>query len=199
MTATMTYGEYLAVHPDYRSVTRNPHRCCVLENDPHYGTVLAEVRITDDYSATVSRKTPDGYLAATVRTHSLGDQAPYFSVTGELWDSEGWYRRGGPDGRLRACGMLHDDILRAFPQLAPLVALHLADATTGEPMYAYENGWYHYSGGDTDAARRLLRDPNLPDGIDENAFRDYVTKQADRWNREAADGRALILQLAAAA
>ena len=93
-----------------------------------------------DISATLKRQVQDGYLVVTASTHTIGEQAPYFSVTGELWDSAGWYKRGGPDGRLRECGCVHERALRAFPQLAPLVALHLADATTGTPMHALENG-----------------------------------------------------------
>lgn len=192
---TMTYREYLKTPDDYRTVTTGPRRCAVLTYDPAHGTTLETVRVTDDYVAEVGRTVNDGYLAVTARTHTLDMQAPYFSVTAELWDSQGWYERGGPDGRMRACGCLHDDILAAFPKLAPLVALHLADATTGEPNYAFENGWYHYRQGDYIAAARLLRVKQVPAGLDENGFRDYVNAQRARWTTEAAEGRALIIAL----
>lgn len=40
------------------------------------------------------------------------------------------------------CGQVCDDIKRAFPWLKPLMELHLADAYTGAPMYALDNGWF---------------------------------------------------------
>lgn len=40
------------------------------------------------------------------------------------------------------CGQVCDDIERAFPWLKPLMELHLADAYTGAPMYALDNGWF---------------------------------------------------------
>ena len=40
------------------------------------------------------------------------------------------------------CGQVYDDIEQAFPWLKPLMELHLADAYTGAPMYALDNGWF---------------------------------------------------------
>lgn len=101
------------------------------------------------------RKTRDGYLVVTAGlSHIQGNARPYFSVTAELWDSEGWYRNG-QDGRCREGGCLHDRILKAFPELAPVVACHLAD-DTGTPMHAAANSLYWLNKGDRAAAARTL-------------------------------------------
>ena len=82
---------------------------------------------------------PGHNIRVTAGAHYLkGNRLPYFSVTGEIWK----------DGRTRdceACGCIHDDILRHWPELASVVALHLSDYT-GEPSYAEANGWYWLAG-----------------------------------------------------
>lgn len=76
------------------------------------------------------------------RAYTLGgNQHPYFSITATIDDQ--WTRRNND---CRSCGCLHDEILRLWPQLAPIVALHLSDANTGEPMHAEANGFYHLAG-----------------------------------------------------
>ena len=40
---------------------------------------------------------------------------------------------------------MHDEILRFWPALGPVIALHLAD-DTGTPMHAEANGWYSLAG-----------------------------------------------------
>lgn len=54
------------------------------------------------------------------------------------WSITGTYDRAG--------GCIHEEILQARPDLAPIVDIHLSDATTGQPMYAEENGWYWIAG-----------------------------------------------------
>jgi hypothetical protein len=131
--------------------------------------------------AKFARATRDGYLVVDAKLHQLGDQRPYFSVVGELWQSKGWYKNG-QDGRLRECGMLHERILKAFPQLAPIIALHLADED-GVPMHAVENGRYWLER-DPAAAARLWRvtvsDLPTPDRVEE-----FVEAQRPRWKAEA--------------
>lgn len=138
------------------------------------------------------KRTKDGYLVVEAQLRALGNQAPYFSVTGELWDSEGWYRNG-QDGRMRACGCLHDEILAAFPKLAPVVALHLSDEN-GVPMHALANSRYFAEQGEIDNAARTLRvDPSeVPQGVSEDDFAAFVVAQRPRWKREADEARALI-------
>jgi hypothetical protein len=67
----------------------------------------------------------------------------YFSVTAEIYHKA--TRSRGHDGT-RACGCLHADILHAFPSLAFLISMHSADAVTGEPSGAEENGFYRLAG-----------------------------------------------------
>src|SRR5690348_12567491 len=70
-----------------------------------------------------------------------------FSVTGEVYEPHGTWSGAAQhrNGREWDAGCVHEDVLRAFPQLAPLVALHLC-APDGTPMHALANGWYFYSG-----------------------------------------------------
>lgn len=77
-----------------------------------------------------------GKLSCVVQLSQHGNQVPYFSVTGDLY---------GPTGRHEACGMLHDEILAAWPHLANAIALHLSDID-GLPMHAEANGWYWLAG-----------------------------------------------------
>jgi len=70
---------------------------------------------------------PNGYDARTLKTF-LETSRGYFSVTGEIGDE--------------AFGCLHDEILAANPALKDLVALHLSDVMSGEPMHAEANGFY---------------------------------------------------------
>jgi hypothetical protein len=59
--------------------------------------------------------------------------SPYnhFSLTGETT-----YRE-----RMDSCGCLHEDIRKAFPELAPFIRWHLTD-NTGTPMHYAANGVY---------------------------------------------------------
>lgn len=59
-----------------------------------------------------------------------GNRRPYFSLTLSAEDCG---------------GCMHDEIMKRFPELAPLAALHLSD-DRGVPMYAEENGWYWFAG-----------------------------------------------------
>lgn len=79
----------------------------------------------------------EGRARITVTTETHG-QSPYFSTTAEI------FVPGRRD--CEACGCLHADALRVWPEVAPLVALHLSDATTGAPMHAESNGWYWLAG-----------------------------------------------------
>lgn len=68
--------------------------------------------------------------------HRDGNAKPYFSITGLIKyqaKNNRWVDMGG--------GAIHDEILQHFPQLAPLVAVHLAD-DEGVPMHCYANAAY---------------------------------------------------------
>lgn len=71
---------------------------------------------------TLRKKTKDGiYIKAIIST-----ERGYFSVTGETKYS---------------CGCIHNEILETFPNLKPLVDLHLSNLD-GKPMHCLENGFY---------------------------------------------------------
>lgn len=75
-------------------------------------------------------------IRVTASLHSLGDQEPYFSITGQV-DRQAKNNRWMPF----LSGCIHEEILSHFPHLAPLVAVHLADED-GVPMHAYANAAY---------------------------------------------------------
>lgn len=52
--------------------------------------------------------------------------------------------RDGKDRGSEFGGCCHDEILKHWPDLAPLAALHLSDID-GAPMHAEANGWYWLS------------------------------------------------------
>lgn len=68
-------------------------------------------------------------------------QAPHFSVTCQVVTTESRRRRDIAGG-----GCLHDLALEYWPELAPIVALHLAHADDGTPMHAEGNGFYWLEG-----------------------------------------------------
>lgn len=69
-----------------------------------------------------------------------GNARPYFAVGAEIGTA-----RQIASGNVQACGCLHEDTLKLWPELAPVVALHLCD-DTGIPMHAEANGWYQLAG-----------------------------------------------------
>lgn len=95
------------------------------------------------YKAT--RAIPTWEKGATIevdaKAYSLKGQSPYFSVTAMIRTPASRRRRD-----CDACGCLHDEILKIWPKLAPIVALHLSDAITGEPMHGESNGFYWLEG-----------------------------------------------------
>ncbi len=66
-----------------------------------------------------------------------GNPLPHFSVTAEI------YRPKARD--IDAGGCLHEEVLKYWPSLKPIIDLHLSDSN-GVPMHAGANGWYHLAG-----------------------------------------------------
>ncbi len=73
------------------------------------------------------------------------------SVTGELWDSRYKVRSKSERG-LISCGAIHDDIVRAFPQLSDAVMYHLC--STDGPTHYVANTVYHAGDKDHDGLRK---------------------------------------------
>jgi hypothetical protein len=173
---------------------------------------------------TLTRAMPDrSFVVARVGLQYLdGNSSAYWAAGADVYDARGtcsgearWRNGREPD----ACGMMHAELLRTFPQLAPFVRLHLADVT-GLPMHAEANGWYFYSGkasayereaeangrptfanreGLSDherAARALHLEPTeLPRGMGELEFQSFVASLAERYERESQEAYALLLSL----
>lgn len=174
---------------------------------------------------TLARTLPNGdYIEATAELRdNSGTLSPGFSVTGSLWakhpNAHGRTRkRMGLDSDVAGC--IHGDILAAFPNLAPIVKMHLADPD-GLPMHAKANGWYFYSGGASAyeramiakgrdygysrlletsdherAARALSIDPaELPTGLTRDQFEAFVDSLAQRYADDAAEARRVLESL----
>ena len=81
----------------------------------------------------------DGSLTTVVAHYGIRNDR--VSVMGEVYynrDDQTPPANCDPD----KCGQVCDEIKQAFPWLEPLMELHLADAYTGAPMYALDNGWF---------------------------------------------------------
>jgi len=133
-------------------------------------------------------------IIATAYLHKIGNQEPYFSITGTVYQ-----RRPGAltlrEKDVITTGCIHDDILKAWPDLADLVALHLSDIN-GAPMYAVENGWYWNGGTKWQEYKRETLAAHLRVSLEEadrvhatcttkEQFAAYVEAQRDRWKAEA--------------
>ena len=74
-------------------------------------------------------------IVAKFGLHTIGNQKPYFSITGEIYENN----------KLNICGCIHEEILKSFPDLGSIVDIHLSDVD-GIPMHSVENGWFHAGG-----------------------------------------------------
>jgi hypothetical protein len=74
---------------------------------------------------------PLNFIQANAILHKIGNQKPYFSLTGRVVEN----------GRESVSGAIHKEILAAFPELYDLAALHLSDMD-GKPLHSFENGKY---------------------------------------------------------
>lgn len=125
-------------------------------------------------------------VRATYGMRDLG-QGPYFTVTIKGWNKYASTNtdpiRGGADHELAA---------RAFPKLKELIALHLSNALTGEPMHAEANGWYFFKRDGADHAAKYLRTtPDTFEGVTtREEFAAVVDQLRPQWQQEADDARA---------
>lgn len=99
------------------------------------GATFANQRFT-----TVSRSISGYGKGATIRAELRFDDNPRnghntFAITGEVVDPSVKRDRG-----IVACGCLHDEIAKAFPELAPLIRWHLV--STDGPMHYVANTVY---------------------------------------------------------
>ena len=112
----------------------------------------------------------------------LGEQAPYFTITGK-------YRNYYDE--TESCGCIHDKILQYFPQLEDFVRFHCRHMD-GSPMYPVENGWYFVQNHKVSAladhllvteeeAQKVIDDCSR----DKEAFVAVVKSHEDRWKAEA--------------
>lgn len=157
---------------------------------------------------TLGRSLPNGdYIEARVGFESLGGQRAHFTVSGSLYRK---YPNAGGRARKRmgrdsdAGGQITKEIARAFPKLLPVLLVHLADAETGEPMHALENGWYWYKGiekyGDKPShslAAEVLHIPGhmLPVGLGRQDFEHFVEDLRPIWQEQALRAHQVIESL----
>jgi hypothetical protein len=146
----------------------------------------------------------NGTHIKVIATYGINDDR--ISVTGDVYyerqDNDGFFFDNEPDD----CGMVHDRILQAFPWLRPLIDLHLADARTGAPLYALDNGWYWLRGHGLDpnniaisddsrrrAAQYLRTTPCMLAGIEtkEDLARLIETTLAPTWEKQVDSALAL--------
>lgn len=94
------------------------------------------------------------YIKAEVRHDDrCGNGHNAFSITGEI------YVPGRRD--CEACGCLHNEIAKSFPELAPFIKWHLC--STDGPMHYLANTLYHAGDRDLDAARSCAIWPEATD------------------------------------
>ena len=96
--------------------------------------------------ASASRSHPDDPENLTVRVELRFDDScrnghNSFAITGEVID-----KRKRRDGGVVSCGCIHDDIAKAFPELAILIPWHLTSADG--PLHYIANTVYHASNRD---------------------------------------------------
>lgn len=104
--------------------------------------VVAGVRVSDrnwpewQHRYTASKPYPKGHVVVEAGLHYLrGNRQPYFSVTATQYEGQ----------RDVAGGCMHDLVLYLWPELKPIVDLHLSDMD-GTPMHDVANGWYQLAG-----------------------------------------------------
>ena len=167
--------------------------------------ILCEKKFTKEY---VENGVKCKIVAVLHLHHIEGNNHPYFSITGTIYEARNGYWKD------EAGGCIHEDIAKQFPELAKWIPLHLSDED-GSPMYAFENGAFHAGfcmnefyakDGSCDAKPQVVADhlridletakklcfdksimfeKTLPEQKDE--FKKFVESQKERWLKEAND------------
>ena len=113
----------------------------------------------------------------------------YFSCTGTLYESKNAQYRGR--GREIASGCIHDIILKVAPEYKDIISLHLAHED-GEPMYAFDNGYYYLSNpekyADSVVAKHFrISEDNVKSlrKMDKESLKNWIEEQRPRWQEEA--------------
>jgi hypothetical protein len=147
---------------------------------------------------TTKTKDPLNYTEAKAVLHRIGNQKPYFSLTGRVVK----------DGREVTSGAIHEEILEAFPEIEDIAKLHLSDIE-GKPMHSFENGkyWAGFTRWEEanskhlaslwriseNRARGLMHDALMAqlwqdgdsDTLPETLLKDFHDRQLPRWKQEA--------------
>jgi hypothetical protein len=113
-----------------------------------------------------------GLLKLTVNAELVKRESnsyPYYSITGEIAKTDKRFR-----DPIVTCGAIHDEILKHFPELAPLVTVHLSEAD-GQPMHAEANARY-WAGFST-----------YPDGSQMGEYKPKMLAQHLQADRKTAD------------
>ncbi len=76
-------------------------------------------------------------IRATYGWRKIGEQEPYWSVTGETEVARDGYWRED------SCGCIHDKVTKYFTNLLPAIKWHLCNLTSG-PMHYVANSVYWY-------------------------------------------------------
>lgn len=133
----------------------------------------------------------DCILRVSVKLNDeCGNKQCDFSITGSIKLTSPGNRR---DPYL-ACGCIHEEITKYFPELKKYVPLHLCDHN-GVPMYPVGNGIYHIKNSSKEIAMEYLRitedEYNVLSlcAIDKAAFKYqlFMLGIVDRWKQEADD------------
>ena len=146
----------------------------------------------------LEKKTSEGYLVVTIN-----DDDDYFSITGMLWTSKQAYTYESDD-KLITGGCIHEIILKHYPNLKPIVDLHLSNLN-GVPMHAFANGKHFLEKRDEypiSVAAEHFRisvgeATKLRDDHEKSEFtlHAWFAKQEQRWRDEASEALKLIESL----
>ncbi len=124
-----------------------------------------------------------------------GNSHGHFSITASIGEMKSGRKMDpieicGTEMEMKSGGMMHEEIIKHFPDMADLIALHLSDEN-GVPMYAVENGHYHLGNLGTCAHYMRVTEDELIAALKERGisnkdnFAKWVETLKPRWKKEA--------------